>query len=100
MKKESVDFKEDFLKELKDPESAEVYLKDAIESGDVRVLLLALRDLAKVQGIAAVAKKTGIGRELLYTILSEKGNPTFENLAVIFNALGFKLHASRKASGD
>jgi DNA-binding phage protein len=50
----------------KDPDFAAEYLKAAQEDEDEpRVLLIALRHLAEAQGIAKVAKATGIERESL-----------------------------------
>jgi probable addiction module antidote protein len=97
VKKKKINFKEDFYKELEDPSSAEVYLNDAMESGDTKTILLAVRDVAKVQGVAGIAKRTGIPREHLYTILSESGNPTLENFSSIVDALGYELQVKKRA---
>ena len=97
MKNRKVNFKTDFFKELEDPEAAEVYLNDAMECGDIKVILLAIRDIAKVRGVAEIAKKTGIQREHLYTMLSERGNPTLESLSSIMDALGYELQVKRRA---
>ncbi|MDZ4677121.1 MAG: putative addiction module antidote protein [Oligoflexia bacterium] len=100
MKRKKINFKQDFYKELEDAESAEAYLNDAMKSKEASTILLAIRDLAKVRGIAEVAKKTGIQREHLYTILSEHGNPTLDSFNSIMNALGYELQVRKKASGD
>jgi probable addiction module antidote protein len=44
-----------------------------------------------------VAKKTGIQREHLYTILSEHGNPTLESFNAIMDALGYELQVKKRA---
>ena len=49
MKQKKIDFKQDFYKELEDSDAAEVYLNDAMESGDTKTILLAVRDIAKVR---------------------------------------------------
>lgn len=95
--KKKIDFKQDFYKELENPDAAEAYLNDAMESGETRVILLAVRDVAKVRGVAEVAKRTGIQREHLYTILSENGNPTLENFSAIVDALGYELQVKKRA---
>ena len=100
MKRKKNGFKEDFYRELEDKEAAETYLNDAMKSGDAGTILLAIRDLAKVRGVAEIAKKTGIQREHLYTILSEHGNPTLESFNSIMDALGYELQVKKKASGD
>ncbi len=100
MKKKKINFKQDFFKELEDAEAAEAYLNDAMKSGEASTILLAIKDLAKVRGIAEVAKKTGIQREHLYTILSEQGNPTLDSFSAIMGALGYELQVKKKASGQ
>ena len=97
MKKKKINFKADFFKELEDPESAEIYLNDAMEGGDIQAILLAIRDIAKVRGVAEIAKKTGIQREHLYTMLSDHGNPTLESFSSIMGALGYELQVKRRA---
>ena len=95
--KKKIDFKQDFYKELEDSAVAEAYLNDAMESGETKVILLAVRDVAKVRGVGEVAKRTGIQREHLYTILSEQGNPTLENFSAIVDALGYELQVKKRA---
>jgi probable addiction module antidote protein len=97
MKRKKIDFKQDFYKELGDADSAETYLNDAMESGDTKLILLAVRDIAKVRGVAEISKRTGIQREHLYTILSEQGNPTLENFSAIVDALGYELQVKKRA---
>ena len=38
-----------------------------------------------------LAKETELNRETLYKTLSMKGNPTFENLILMLDTLGFEL---------
>jgi len=97
MKQKKINFKQDFYKELEDSDSAEAYLNDAMESGDTKAILLAVRDIAKVRGVAEISKRTGIQREHLYTILSEHGNPTLENFSSIVDALGYELQVKKRA---
>ncbi len=76
----------------KDPEFAAEYLKAALEDEDEpRVLLLALRQLAKARGIAKVAKAASIERESLYRALSARGNPRLSTLVAVTKAIGLKL---------
>jgi probable addiction module antidote protein len=76
----------------KDPEFAAEYLKAALEESDEpRVLLLALRHLARAHGIAKVAKAAGIERESLYRALSEKGNPRLSTLVAVTRVVGLRL---------
>ena len=76
-RKASISHDETIIRRLrKDPDFAAEYLKAALEDEDEpRVLLIALRHLALAQGIAKVAKASGIERESLYRALSVHGNP-------------------------
>jgi probable addiction module antidote protein len=76
----------------KDPDFAAEYLKAALEDEDEpRVLLIALRHLARAQGIAKVAKAAGVERESLYRALSERGNPRLSTLFAVTKAVGLRL---------
>ncbi|MBK9127121.1 MAG: putative addiction module antidote protein [Phycisphaerales bacterium] len=92
-RKASISHEEAIIRELRgDPEYAAEYLKAALEDSDEpRVLLIALRHLAKAQGIAEVAKRANIERESLYRALSLKGNPRFSTIMAITKALGLSL---------
>lgn len=89
----SVSHEEAMVRRLrKDPEFAAEYLKAALEESDEpRVLLLALRHLARAHGIAKVAKAAGIERESLYRALSEKGNPRLSTLVAVTRVVGLRL---------
>ncbi len=76
----------------KDPAFAVEYLKAALEDEDEpRVLLLALRHLARARGIAKVAKAAGVERESLYRALSARGNPRLSTLVAVTKAIGLRL---------
>jgi probable addiction module antidote protein len=76
----------------KDPKFAAEYLKAALEDQDEpRVLLIALRHVARARGIAKVAKAAGIERESLYRALSVNGNPRLSTLVAVTRAIGLKL---------
>lgn len=89
----SISHEEAMISELReDPAYAAAYLKAAMEESDEpRVLLIALRHIAKAQGIAEVAKRANIERESLYRALSPKGNPRFSTIMAITRALGLSL---------
>lgn len=91
--KASISHEDAIVKELRDdPEYAAEYLKAAMEDSDEpKVLLIALRQLAKAHGIARVAKRAHIERESLYRALSPKGNPRFSTIMAITRALGLTL---------
>jgi probable addiction module antidote protein len=52
----------------------------------------------KVKYLQMVPKKSGLNRENLYRILSEKGNPQLGSLSVILESMGLKLAVEVKNS--
>ena len=60
---------------LKTPEECAWFLTDALQTKDPAQIAHALGTLARAKGMREVAKKTGLSREGLYKILSDKGNP-------------------------
>ena len=90
------DFKDYNLEKLRDKKEARLYLSLALEEyeqdGDVKALLLALRDVAEAQGgISKLAERTSLNRQNLYKALSSHGAPRFETVGTILRALGFRL---------
>jgi len=65
----------------------EEYAKDACTSA----LLAQLRMIARIKGVSALAQKTGITRNGIQKALSEQGNPKFESINAIMNAMGYCL---------
>jgi probable addiction module antidote protein len=76
---------------VRDPGYAADYLSAAADEGQSE-LLLALRDVARAQGVSKVARQARRGRESLYKALSEGGNPGLETLLAVLGALKVKLH--------
>lgn len=77
---------------LQSPGDVASYLNAALEDGDERVLLAALRNAAEaVGGMAEVARRSGLSRESLYRALSDKGNPRWSTLAAVLRALGVRI---------
>lgn len=74
------------------------YLEAAMEGNDPKHIASALGDVARSKGMTEIARKTGLGRQALYTSLSENGNPTLETLAAVLNALGYELTVRRRAA--
>lgn len=75
------------------PEEIDDFLKIAFEEyakdNDAGALLSALRIISK--GVSATANAAGITRKGLQKALSEQGNPRFENINAIMQALGYYL---------
>ncbi|MCP4482762.1 MAG: putative addiction module antidote protein [bacterium] len=68
----------------------ELAFKEYDKTGDEKVLLIALKQVAKAKGgFSELSKKTGLSRESLYKTLSEKGNPKLHTFKAILDALGY-----------
>jgi len=89
----SISHEDAMIRELRDdPEFAAEYLKAAMaETDEPKVLLIALRQIAKARGVAKVARAAHIERESLYRALSPHGNPRLTTLMAVTKALGLTL---------
>ena len=90
--KPSRSYYEDLIKALKDPEEATAYLNASLEQGDREAFLLALRNVLEAQGgMSKFSRSTKLNRVSLYKMLSKKGNPEFESVMSLLNALGVRF---------
>jgi len=69
-------------------------LEAALEDGHPQVIAAALGAIARAQGMARIAKETGLNQKSLYRALSGEGNPELETFIKVVRALGLHLHAS------
>jgi probable addiction module antidote protein len=67
------------------------YLGAALEDADPDAFLVAVRDVAKVRGIADVAAIAGLGRESLYKALRPGAKPRFDTVRSVLGALGVRI---------
>ena len=67
------------------------YLSAALENPDPDAFLVAIRDIAKAQGISTVAANAGLGRESLYKVLKPGAQPRFDTVRRLLVALGVRL---------
>ncbi|KMO22523.1 addiction module antidote protein [Methylobacterium platani] len=81
----------DITDSLDTPERVALYLEAVLEDGVPALLAAALGDIARAQGVAQIAQRTGLSRETLYRTLSDKGNPQLTTLMAVLKALGLKL---------
>jgi probable addiction module antidote protein len=89
----SISYNKKLIERLKKPKEAAAYLNAALQDEDLRVFLVALRDVATARGgIAYLAKETELNRESLYKTLSLNGNPTITNLFHILEILGLEIN--------
>lgn len=97
-KREHRDFKEVLYEKLRDPRIAIAYLNEALENEDRKVFLLALKDVIDARGdIAGFAQAAHMHRQNIYRMLSEDGNPTYDNLMSLFGAMNLKVSLSLNA---
>ena len=89
----SINVKSTHSKHLRDSEVAAEYLNEALEDGDSRVILMALRNIAEAQeeGIAGLASRSHLGRESMYKMLSPNGNPKLSSFTKLIHGLGLKF---------
>jgi probable addiction module antidote protein len=76
---------------LKSPGDIAAYVQAVFDEGDPTLIAAALGDVARSQGMTALAKKTGVSRAALYRALGSNGNPTLSTLLSVIKALGLKL---------
>jgi probable addiction module antidote protein len=78
---------------LKTEEDIQLYLEACFEEADDDPALIvhALGVIARAKNMSQLARDTGLSREGLYKALSPEGNPSFDTVARVAKALGFKL---------
>ena len=90
--KPAVDHYEELFKELKDPELVAAYLNAALEMGDKKDFLFALRNVLIAQaGMTKVSNRTKMNRVSLYKMLSKSGNPGFGNVLRLLRTAGVQF---------
>ncbi|MGH8559540.1 MAG: addiction module antidote protein [Methylococcales bacterium] len=79
---------------LKTDEDLINYLNEAFMDDDPKVFVIALGDVAKIKGIAQLAKDTGLNRESLYKTLSGKTQPKWDTVQRIVKALHMTIRVA------
>jgi len=80
------------MKLLKNRVEASAYLNSVAEDGDIKFLLIAIRNVVEAQGgIGPLAKKTKLSRTTLYKTLSGMGNPGLHTLDIILKTYGIRI---------
>ena len=97
--KPSRSYHDDLIEDLKDPKEATAYLNAALEAGDKEAFLLALRNVLEAQGgMTKIAQYAKMNRVSLYKMLSKRGNPEFESILSLLNAVGIKFQVTSKTA--
>ena len=97
--KAAVSYHEELIKILKDPEEASAYLNAALEAGDKKAFLMALRNVLEAQGgMTKMSDRSKINRVSLYKMLSHNGNPAFENVLRLLQTAGIRFRVVPKSN--
>lgn len=97
------DFKQTMVERAgRDPAFAKALLDEAATlflNGEPETARLILRDLVNATvGFEALARQTDKNGKSLHRMLSANGNPTMDNLAVIFDAVRNALHVELRVN--
>ena len=77
---------------IKTDEDIAHYLNEAYMDEDPKVFLIALGDVAKIKGVANIAKKSGLNRESLYKVFSGKVQPKWNTIQSVMKALNIHIN--------
>lgn len=79
--------------QLRTEEDILLYLEACIEEngGDPKYIAKALGDVARARNMSQLAIEVDITRAGLYKALSGEGNPSFELITKVSNALGLRI---------
>lgn len=85
----------DVADHLRTPREMAKYLEATFDEfgHDSRAVIRALGAIARAQGMTTVARRSRLGRESLYRALSGDGNPSFDTVMRVVEALGLRLTA-------
>jgi probable addiction module antidote protein len=84
-------FSFDIAAHLETDEDIRGFLQEVANTGDTDDFIHALNIAARAKGMTEIAQKAGVTRASLYKSLSENGNPRFETVSKVVEALGCKL---------
>lgn len=93
------------LEKLSDPKRAARYL-NAAKRDSKEAFLHAVKNVVQANQVARVAREAGVSRESVYRSFSAEGNPTFDTLSSVLEALNIGIEfvptgsASEGGSGD
>lgn len=84
---------------LRTAEDVALYLEAVFEDGDPALIVAALGDIARSQGMSEVARKAGLGRQNLYKALAPEGHPEFATVLKVLQALDLRLTVTATDAG-
>ncbi len=99
MAKKTREYEADLIEQLKDAEVAVEYLNASLEDSDDgsdERFLMALRQVAKADGMTGISEKSGAARQAMYRALSECGAPELSFLKAVLSAMAMRLAVGQK----
>ena len=81
----------DIAEYLETDEDIWEFLAEVLATGTTADFIHALNTAARAKGMTEVARQAGVTRASLYKSLAEDGNPRFETISKIVEALGGRL---------
>lgn len=84
----------DIAEHLKTDDDIREFLRESAANATTEEFIHALNTAARAKGMTEVAKQAGVTRASLYKSLAEDGNPQFDTICKIVEALGCKLVVS------
>jgi probable addiction module antidote protein len=78
------------LEKLSDPHRAARYL-NAAKRDSKEAFLHALKNVIQANQVARIAREAGVSRESVYRSFSAEGNPTFDTLSAVLEALDIEI---------
>ena len=81
----------DIADHLKTDEDIREFLRESAANATTQELIHALNTAARAKGMTKTAQQVGVTRTSLYKSLAGNGNPEFETIAKVVEALGCKL---------
>ena len=76
---------------LKTDEDIKEFLRELASTGTYSDLIHGIATASRAKGMTTVAKQAGVTRASLYKSLADDGNPRFETINRIVEALGCKI---------
>jgi probable addiction module antidote protein len=70
------------------------YLSETFTFGDAVLRATLLSDIARLRGMAKIARASGVTREALHNALQLDAQPRFKTIARVYTALGLKLQVA------
>lgn len=81
----------DIAEYLETEEDIREFLREVSATGNDSDFIHALNTAARAKGMTEIAKQAGVTRASLYKSLSDGGNPRFETISKVVEALGCRL---------